>query len=118
VRVLAWDYANRAARMGPRAASYLESNQNANAGWSATLDGHTLRAVRLDGWQQGFVVPPGAGGVVTLTFGPVKFYHVWIILSAAAALALVLVASARRRRGTVHEQMHPPLPPPADQLPP
>ncbi len=92
-------------RVGAGAASYLELHQNANAGWTATLNGRTLRPVRLDGWQQGFIVPAGKGGVVTLTFKPVKFYHVWIILSAAGALMLLLTALAGRRRATVREQL-------------
>ena len=45
--------------IGPGPASYLEVHENYNAGWAATLNGHALRAVYLDGWQQGFVVPAG-----------------------------------------------------------
>ena len=104
VRVLAWNQEFRQVRVAPGAASYLELHQNANAGWTATLNGKTLRPVRLDGWQQGFVMPAGKGGVVTLTFKPVKFYHVWIILSAAAALGLLLAGMAGRKRGTAREQ--------------
>jgi arabinofuranan 3-O-arabinosyltransferase len=105
VRVLAWDSEYRRVRVGGGAAAYLEVHQNANPGWSATLHGRALTAVRLDGWQQGFVVPAGRGGVVTLTFNPAKFYHVWIILSAAGALGLVLAAFAGQRRGRVRGQM-------------
>ncbi len=110
VAVLAWQPESRQVRVGPGVASYLELHQNANPGWAASLDGRALTPVRLDGWQQGFVVPAGSGGVVTLTFQPVKFYHVWIILSAAAALALLLVATVRRRRRRVTELMDRALP--------
>ena len=110
VQVLSWKPEYRQVRVGPGAASYLEVHQNANPGWTASLDGRTLMPVRLDGWQQGFVVPAGSGGVVTLTFQPVKFYHVWIILSAAGVLVLLLVATARRRRRRVPEQMDRALP--------
>jgi len=109
--------------VGPGAASYLELHQNENVGWTATMHGKTLRPVRLDGWQQGFVMPAGQGGVVTLTFKPVKFYHVWIILSAAGALGLLLTAIAGRRRekarelrGRVREQMDQALPAAAPTL--
>jgi arabinofuranan 3-O-arabinosyltransferase len=112
VKVLAWSQEHRRVSVGPGAASYLELHQNENPGWTATMDGKTLRPVRLDGWQQGFVMPAGKGGVVTLTFTPVKFYHVWIILSAAGVLGLLLIAIAGRRRererelrGRVREQM-------------
>jgi arabinofuranan 3-O-arabinosyltransferase len=123
VKVLSWGQEYRQVRVGQGAASYLELHQNENAGWTATMHGKTLRPVRLDGWQQGFVMPAGQGGVVTLTFKPVKFYHVWIILSAAGALGLLLTAIAGRRRerarglrGRVREQMDQALPAAAPTL--
>ena len=108
VRVLGWQPEYRKLRVsaGPRA--YLELHQNANPGWVATLRGRPLQAVRLDGWQQGYVLPAGSKGVVTLTFRPVKFYHVWIILSAVGVLVLLAAAVARRRRST-REPMDRPL---------
>jgi arabinofuranan 3-O-arabinosyltransferase len=105
VRVLSWQPEDRRVRIGPGVAAYLEMHQNANAGWTATLNGLPLTSVRLDGWQQGFVVPAGAGGVVTLTFAPVGVYHAWIILSAVGALFLISVAFARRRRRKVPTRM-------------
>jgi arabinofuranan 3-O-arabinosyltransferase len=50
-------------------------------------------------------MPAGKGGVVTLTFTPVKFYHVWIILSAAGALGLLLTAIAGRRSEKAREKV-------------
>ncbi|HEY3908209.1 MAG TPA: alpha-(1-_3)-arabinofuranosyltransferase family protein [Streptosporangiaceae bacterium] len=105
VTIMGWQSEFRQVRIGPGAASYLELHQNANSGWIATLDGKTLTPVKLDGWQQAYVVPAGAGGVITLRFAPVGFYHAWIILSAAGVLALLALATARRRRRRVHDQM-------------
>jgi arabinofuranan 3-O-arabinosyltransferase len=105
VKVLTWDPEYRRVRIARGPASYLELHQNANPGWSATLGGRQLTPATLDGWQQGFIVPAGTGGVVTLTFRPAKFYHVWIILSAAGALGLLLAAIAGLRRRSVPEQM-------------
>ena len=105
VTIMGWQSEFRQVRIGPGGASYLELHQNANSGWVATLNGKTLTPVKLDGWQQAFVVPAGAGGVITLRFAPVRFYHAWIILSAAGALALLALATARRRRRRVHDQM-------------
>ena len=105
VTIMGWQSEFRQVRIGPGAASYLELHQNANSGWVATLGGKTLTPVKLDGWQQAYVVPAGAGGVITLRFAPVRFYHAWIILSAAGALALLALATARRRRRRVHDQM-------------
>jgi hypothetical protein len=98
VKVLSWQSEYREVRIGPGAQSYLELHQNANPGWIATLHGRPLGPVQLDGWQQGFVVPAGAGGLISLTFAPDRFYHVWIILSAIGALALMAIALLRRRR--------------------
>jgi arabinofuranan 3-O-arabinosyltransferase len=90
--VLSWQPEHRSLRIGPGPASYVEVHQNANPGWVATLAGRLLTGVQLDGWQQGFVVPSGRGGIVTLTFAPATFYHLWIILSALGVVALLAVA--------------------------
>jgi arabinofuranan 3-O-arabinosyltransferase len=92
LRVLSWQPEHRSLRIGPGPASYVEVHQNANPGWVATLAGQPLTAVQLDGWQQGFVVPAGRGGVVTMTFAPATFYHLWIILSALGVVTLLAVA--------------------------
>ena len=90
VRVLAWQADNRSLSIGPGAASYLEIHENFNAGWTAALNGRTLTAVRLDGWQQAFVVPAGQGGVISLGYPPATVYHAGLIVS---ALALALLAA-------------------------
>jgi len=100
--IRSWQSDQRRVGIGPGAAAYLEVHENYNAGWSATLDGHALTAVRLDGWQQAFVVPAGAGGSVVLTYKPATAYHLASIASAAAIGVLLLLAAwsfaARRRR--------------------
>lgn len=105
VRVLRWQPESRQVRIGSGAETYLELHQNANPGWVATLRGRVLTPVTLDGWQQGFVVPAGAGGVISMTFAPANFYHIWIILSAAGVIALLVIACFGRRRRRVHDQM-------------
>jgi arabinofuranan 3-O-arabinosyltransferase len=88
-----WQPDRRQVTIGPGPASYLEVHENYNAGWAAALSGHQLRPVYLDGWQQGFVVPAGAGGTITLSFRPAASYHLALVVSAAAlALLLGLVA--------------------------
>ncbi len=90
VRVLSWQADNRSLSIGPGAASYVEIHENFNAGWTATLNGRTLTAVRLDGWQQAFIVPAGRGGVISLSYAPATVYHAGLIVS---ALALALLAA-------------------------
>ncbi|GGR65072.1 coagulation factor 5/8 type [Nocardioides luteus] len=74
--------------------------QNINPGATATLDGETLRAQRVDGWQQGWIVPAGASGEVRFGFAPDGAYRAGLIaggIGAAIVLALALVTSWRRR---------------------
>jgi arabinofuranan 3-O-arabinosyltransferase len=75
-------------------------HENANPGWRATLAGQTLTPVRIDGWQQAWIVPAGAGGAVDLRFTPGNAYRVALSvgLLLIALLALLGSADLRRRR--------------------
>jgi arabinofuranan 3-O-arabinosyltransferase len=98
--LLTWQADSRSLRIGPGAESYLEIHENFNTGWSATLNGRPLTPVRLDGWQQAFIVPAGQDGVIRLSYGSATVYHAGLIASALALLVLVLLAAGpglRRR---------------------
>jgi arabinofuranan 3-O-arabinosyltransferase len=97
VHVLGWGADNRSVRIGPGQQSYLEVHQNTNAGWQASLNGHQLASVQLDGWQQAFVVPAGSGGVITMAFAPSTWYHTSLGLSALGIIILLVVALGWRR---------------------
>jgi arabinofuranan 3-O-arabinosyltransferase len=101
VRVLGWQPDNRSVTIGPGAASYLEIHENFNAGWTATLNGRALTAVRLDGWQQAFMVPAGRGGAISLSYSPAALYHAGLVVSALALalLAAIAIGCGRRRSG-------------------
>ncbi|TQL69165.1 arabinofuranan 3-O-arabinosyltransferase [Nocardioides albertanoniae] len=74
--------------------------QNINPGATATLDGTPLQPQRVDGWQQGWVVPAGDGGEVRLGFEPEHTYRLGLLAGAGGAvlvLALALVTTWRRR---------------------
>ena len=108
VSISSWQPDQRRLAIGPGAASYLEVHENYNPGWAATLNGQQLAPVRLDGWQQAFIVPAGAGGAITMTFRPATTYHLVLIASIlAAALLLALAAwslvAAKRPAGTTYE---------------
>lgn len=103
VTVRDWGAEHRTVRIAPGDTSYLEVHEALNPGWTATLDGKPLQSVRLDGWQQGFVVPQGDGGVVTLNFTPGGTYRAALAGSAAGVGVLVVAAllptlSRRRSR--------------------
>jgi arabinofuranan 3-O-arabinosyltransferase len=93
-----WGTEYRTVAIGPGGQSYLEVHQTANPGWTATLNGHQLTPVTLDGWQQAYVVPAGAGGTVVMRFTPESGYH-WLLLGAALALCLLIAAALWPSRG-------------------
>ncbi len=95
-----WDTNSRDLTVGPGDASYLAVRQNFNDGWHAQLAGKTLRPVLLDGWQQGFVVPAGAGGQVHLHFQPDTWYRAGLLVGLLALVALVMMAFVPWRRRT------------------
>lgn len=97
MRVITWQADRRSLRVAAGPASYLEIHQNANPGWVATLNGRRLAPATLDGWQQGYLLPPGRGGVVTLTYAPDGFYHLLLIAAALGVLLLLAAALPRRR---------------------
>ncbi|MEU4691609.1 alpha-(1-_3)-arabinofuranosyltransferase family protein [Actinoplanes sp. NPDC023714] len=101
VAVEKWDATDRQVTVGAGAESLLVVAENRNAGWTATLDGRELRAVRVDGWQQAFVVPAGAGGAVTLRFTPDDPYRTGLAAGAACVLVVLLFALAPARRRAV-----------------
>jgi arabinofuranan 3-O-arabinosyltransferase len=71
--------------------TWLWLPENYSAGWQATAGAQSLTAARLDGWAQGFLLPAGSSGAVTISFEPDRWYR-WAL--AAGGLAVVLVALA------------------------
>jgi arabinofuranan 3-O-arabinosyltransferase len=101
VTVARWDVTDRSVTVGSGPAALLVVPENFNTGWTATLDGARLRAVRVDGWQQAYEVPAGAGGAVTLTFAPDRPYRDGLVAGAAAVVLVLVLALAppvRRHR--------------------
>ncbi|RNG30518.1 alpha-(1-_3)-arabinofuranosyltransferase domain-containing protein [Streptomyces botrytidirepellens] len=97
VRAKDWSGDRRTVEVAAGQAVYLQTYENHNDGWKATLNGRDLTALRIDGWQQGFLVPAGQGGTVTLTYEPATTYLAGLIGGAAAVLVLAALAFARRR---------------------
>ncbi|MEU7578941.1 alpha-(1-_3)-arabinofuranosyltransferase [Streptomyces sp. NPDC041068] len=92
-----WLGDRREVTVGAGAASYLTTYENVNDGWKATLNGKELTSLRLDGWQQGWLVPKGEGGTVKLTYEPSQIYEIGLILAGVGVLALVGLVLFRRR---------------------
>ena len=91
-----WTSATRSVQVSAGAASYLAVAQNYNAGWKATLDGRSLQSVRLDGWEQAWVLPGGRGGTVVMTM-PADAWYRTALLVGAVLLALLAVCALVKR---------------------
>ncbi len=79
------------------AAQILETTENFNDGWAARLDGQPLQAIRVDGWRQGWIVPAGLAGQVTMTFTPQPIYVAGLLAGLLCAITLLDLALVGRR---------------------
>ncbi|MGO9185351.1 alpha-(1-_3)-arabinofuranosyltransferase domain-containing protein [Mycobacterium sp.] len=94
-----WNAASKKIEVGAGPATYLAIPQNFSAGWVATLGDQTLKSVRLDGWQQGYLVPAGKAGTVVMTMKPDTLFRFLLAVGAVFILglfALALIPSRRR----------------------
>ncbi|MGH3648601.1 MAG: DUF3367 domain-containing protein, partial [Micromonosporaceae bacterium] len=100
VTVDSWGPTRRTLRIEGGAESYLFFPENANAGWTATLHGQTLTPVRVDGWQQAWILPEGTGGEVVLEFRPNRTYQLGLLTGLLAVVLLLVAAALPARRRT------------------
>lgn len=103
-RVLSWTPDRRVVSVDDAAADrVLVVPESRNNGWAATgPDGAPLRAVTVNGWQQGWVIPAGTDGTVTLRFALNAPYRIGLFGGLALLLilaALALVPGARPGAG-------------------
>jgi len=98
-----WGDERRTVHIGAGTRAILAVHQNSNASWTATLNGQTLTPIRLDGWQQGWIVPAGSGGTIMIVNSPGHEYRVLLVVGGVLLLVLaaiaVLPARRRARRG-------------------
>jgi arabinofuranan 3-O-arabinosyltransferase len=97
-----WDGTRRSAVLGSGPESVISMAANANQGWRATLDGHELRPLTVDGWQQGWTVPAGKGGHLDISFAPQGWYRVTVAAGLVPAAVVVLLALVFVLRGGRH----------------
>jgi arabinofuranan 3-O-arabinosyltransferase len=75
--------------------------ESINPGWTArAADGSVLASVTVNGWQQGWVLPPGTAGPVALSFTSNAPYRAGLIggLALLPVLALLAFLPVRRPR--------------------
>jgi arabinofuranan 3-O-arabinosyltransferase len=90
--VRSWTPSRRVVQVTAPIRSYLVVNEDFNAGWQARLGGARLRAARIDGWKQAWLLPAGTAGTVTLTYAPDARYRD-AIFGGLGTLALVLLVA-------------------------
>ncbi|HYJ56473.1 MAG TPA: alpha-(1-_3)-arabinofuranosyltransferase family protein, partial [Mycobacterium sp.] len=82
------------------AARVLVVPESVNPGWIARSgDGAPLTAVTVNGWQQGWVLPAGTEGTVTLSFTSNATYRAGLVGGLALLPLLVALAFLPVRRG-------------------
>ncbi|MFI9507009.1 alpha-(1-_3)-arabinofuranosyltransferase [Nocardia sp. NPDC052566] len=70
-----------------------------NVGWQAhDAEGHLLTPIVVDGWQQAWVLPPDAGGPVTISFPTDRWYRLGIFGGLLLLIPLAALAIPWRRR--------------------
>ncbi|WP_232065124.1 DUF3367 domain-containing protein [Mycobacterium cookii] len=96
----AWGPARREVRVADSPAPrVLVVPESINAGWVArTGTGTRLTPIVVNGWQQGWVVPPGTSGTVTLTFAPNSLYRAGLAVGLTLLPLVALMAWWPRRR--------------------
>lgn len=102
-----WSATQRRVAVSIDRESVLAVSESYNRGWTATVDGLELDPVILEGWKQGFVMPAGLTGEVTLEYAPQAGFRAALVgglllagLLVGLAVALLL-AGARRRESVV-----------------
>lgn len=73
-------------------ASVVMLGQNFNRGWMATDSaGARVTPVRMNGWQQGWVIPAGGATILTAHFAPDTGYRIGLAGGGAVLVALLIL---------------------------
>ncbi|PWN03628.1 hypothetical protein DJ010_05910 [Nocardioides silvaticus] len=106
VRIERWGSSERTAVVAPGDEALLSLPENFNDGWVAEADGEELTPIRVDGWQQGWLLPAGEEVTVELRYRPQSTYDVILPLGLVVsgslllgAVLLGLLGIGRRLRG-------------------
>lgn len=96
VRATSWTDTRRRLAVVTTDQSLLVIKENFNTGWRATINGRPLKSVRVDGWQQGYIVPGHTIADVTIVFRPQSIFALALGLQILALLVLLVWARPQR----------------------
>ncbi len=71
--------------------------ERAARGWHASLDGESLAATTTSGWAQGFTVPAGLSGHLSISYGP-AWWPWWRAMTLVSFVLAAIAAFPTRRR--------------------
>ncbi|SIN25804.1 arabinofuranan 3-O-arabinosyltransferase [Micromonospora cremea] len=99
VRIVDWSATERRLHVAANpGGTVLAVRENENPGWQATVAGQKLTPITVDGWQQGWLLPPGLGGDVVLRFTPDRTYRAGLVAGAVLLGVVLLLAVLPTRR--------------------
>ncbi|PBJ50092.1 alpha-(1-_3)-arabinofuranosyltransferase, partial [Mycobacterium avium] len=100
-----WGPDRREIAAGPSNTSrILVIPESINPGWVArTGTGARLTPIAVNGWQQGWLVPAGDPGVITLSFASNSLYRAGLAVGLALLPVLALLACWRTRKRGTHD---------------
>ncbi|HVE23862.1 MAG TPA: glycosyltransferase family 2 protein [Sporichthya sp.] len=70
--------------------------------WKATLDGHGLKSQVINGWAQGFVVPPGGGHLQLEWSSPLR--GIWLFSQTCLVIVMIVLALPGGARRPVDDE--------------
>ncbi len=113
VRVETWGSSRRTVVVDAGDEALLSVPENFNDGWVAEVDGEDLTAVRVDGWQQGWILPAGEQVEVELRYRPQATYDVILPVGLVVSGSLLLGALVIGLAGLVRFRRRRPSPEPS-----
>lgn len=103
-RVVRWTPTERTIEVSTEDDAVLSVAESENSGWEARLHGARLDPVVVDGWMQGWRLPAGSDGEVSLVYAPQQPYRIGIVagltLAALLNVAALVTLVVWRRRGS------------------
>ncbi|GAA1960890.1 alpha-(1-_3)-arabinofuranosyltransferase [Nocardioides panacihumi] len=110
VHVLSWSPTTRSVKVRSSGQAVLSMAQSVNRGWEARVGGKLLTPITVDGWKQGWRLPAGTSGNVSLQYAPQSMFQWGIVVGFSLAAGLTLLAlmllvrsagrGSRRRRAS------------------